>query len=138
MGRRGQGAGNAPLTRPSGAPGSSAGASQWAEELAARRLTDDGWRLLARNYRLRGGELDLVCEDEDGVVVFVEVKQRKSVGYGGAAAAIDARKRERLRRTAVHFLSYRLRRPDAATRFDAVLVTGTPTKHHYEHLRDAW
>lgn len=99
-------------------------------------LVSGGWRVLTRNYRLRGGELDLVCEDDRGVVVIVEVKQRRSAAFGGAALAIDARKIARLRRTASHYLAFGLGLPDAATRIDAVLVTGTKDRHSLEHLRD--
>lgn len=130
MGRRRASGGNAPLNAPL--------PPQWAEQLTADRLEESGWRVLARNYRLRGGELDLVCQDEDGVIVFVEVKQRRSDAYGGAGAAIDARKLRRLRRTAAHYLAYELKSSEAAARFDAVLISGSAAKHSFEHLRDAW
>jgi len=92
--------------------------------------------VVTRNYRLRGGELDLVCEDQSGTVVMVEVKQRRSGVYGGAAAAIDQRKLAKLRRTASHFLAFALERPDAAVRFDTVLVHGDREHHRLEHLQD--
>jgi len=151
VGRREQGRGNAQLKPARAGPvvpvvvpvvpavpsrAGAAAAAHWAEERAAQRLSREGWRVLARNYRLRGGELDLVCEDEAGVVVIVEVKQRRNAAYGGAAYAIDARKLTRLRRTAAHFLAYGLKRPDARMRFDAVLITGSEADHQFVHLRD--
>lgn len=150
MGRRQQGRGSAKLSRepdvsrgrataspvPGGAKGPDSTTRHWAEALAERELLDRGWRLLARNYRLRGSELDLVCQDEHGVVVVVEVKQRRGAGFGGTSQAIDARKLSRLRLAAAHFMAFELRRPDAAMRFDAVLITGTETHHRFEHLRD--
>jgi len=106
---------------------------------AERLLTGLGWLLLARNYRLRGGELDLVYDDM-GTLVFVEVRQRATVRYGGAAESIDGRKLSRLRRTAAHFLAYGPRPEghdgDARVRFDAVLVTGREDDHVLDHLRD--
>lgn len=116
----------------------------WAEVVAERLLTGLGWRLLARNYRLRGGELDLVFDDTDGTVVFVEVRQRASTRFGGAAESLDARKLARLRRTANHFLTYglaptaggRATLDDRRVRFDAVLVTGVEGRHDANHLKD--
>lgn len=116
----------------------------WAEIVAERLLVGLGWRVLARNYRLRGGELDLVCSEADGTVVFVEVRQRSSLRFGGAAESLDARKLTRLRRTADHFLTYGLLAQDGGraslderrVRFDAVLVTGVEGRHHTSHVKD--
>jgi putative endonuclease len=71
-----------------------------AEDLAAAYLTLLGWELAARNTRLAGVEVDLVARD-GRTTVLVEVKYRSRSDYGGADAAIDARKRERLRRAAL-------------------------------------
>lgn len=91
---------------------------QRAESLAAEHLAARGLAVLARNYRVRGGEIDLVCRDGD-TLVFVEVRLRRNAGYGGAAASITARKRARLVLAARHYLG---RRDDAACRFDCVLL----------------
>ena len=108
---------------------------QWAEQVAERHLLAKGWRLLARNYRLRGGELDLVFA-APGTVVVVEVKQRKSVAYGQPAESIDGRKLRRLRATAQHYVSQVLRRPESRVRLDAVLVVGVEAGHSVQHLED--
>ena len=121
----------------------------WAEVAAEELLLGLGWRLLARNYRLRGGELDLVFHDEVGNVVFVEVRQRASAAFGGAPASIDGRKLARLRRTAAHFLAFGLPRAlardtadhhradrEQRVRFDAVLVTGPEHRHTTSHVKD--
>lgn len=109
--------------------------SHWAERVACRHLQAKGWRLLASNYRLRGGELDLVMQDGDTVVI-VEVKQRGSTAYGHPAYAIDARKLRRLAFTARQYVATQLRRPDAAVRLDAVLLVGTQQAHELTHLKD--
>src|ERR1044072_679376 len=70
-----------------------------AEELAAAFLQEHGLRIIARNYRCRLGEIDLVAL-ERGTTVFVEVRQRSSSAFGGAAASITARKQARLIRAA--------------------------------------
>ena len=63
-----------------------------AEALAARFLTTRGLAIVGRNYRCRGGEIDIIARD-GGTVVFVEVRLRRSAEYGGAAESITARKR---------------------------------------------
>jgi len=70
-----------------------------AEDLAAAYLALLGWELVARNTRLAGVEVDLVAR-EGRTTVLVEVKYRSRADFGGADAAIDARKRQRLRRAA--------------------------------------
>lgn len=90
-----------------------------AEALAAQFLVTRGLAIVERNFRLRCGELDLVARDGD-TLVFVEVRLRRSRGYGGAAASITAAKRARLLAAANLYLA-RLSKPPPC-RFDAVLL----------------
>lgn len=115
--------------------GGPAAPTHWAERAALEHLRARGWRHLASNYRLRGGELDLVFE-AGATVVVVEVKQRKSAAFGHPAQSIDGRKLSRLRATAQHYASYELRRPHAALRLDAVLIVGTEQRFALTHLED--
>ena len=71
-----------------------------AETLAAAYLELVGWAVEARNVRIAGVEVDIVAR-EGRTAVLIEVKYRTRSDYGGADAAIDARKRERLRRAAL-------------------------------------
>ena len=96
-----------------------------AEAMAAAFLERKGLRVLARNYRCRLGEIDLVVRDGD-TTVFVEVRQRASQAFGGAAASITAKKRGRLVRAARHYLSRLPTTP--ACRFDALLIEGDPPR----------
>lgn len=89
-----------------------------AEALAAAFLERHGLAVLERNFRVRGGEIDLVCR-EGKALVFVEVRLRRRGDFGGAAASITASKRRRLVLAAQHYL---MRQPDAICRFDAVLL----------------
>lgn len=122
-------------TRPTPAAQANAAFGHWAEQVAAEHLTAAGWRLLASNFRLRGGELDLVFR-AGATVVVVEVKQRSSAAYGYPAESIDRRKLARLRATAHYYVNFVLREPDASMRLDAVLVLGTRERHSIEHLKD--
>ena len=90
-----------------------------AEERAARHLQAQGLKLLARNWRCRCGEIDLIMRD-GAALVFVEVRARGRGDYGGAAESITAAKQARLRRTAEAYLTQCRHR--GACRFDAVLI----------------
>lgn len=89
-----------------------------AEELCAELLRKAGLRVLARNWRCRHGEIDLVAE-EAGTLVFAEVRFRSNERFGGAAESVTAAKRARLLAAARLYLS---RRPEAACRFDVLLL----------------
>lgn len=91
-----------------------------AEALAARFLMDRGLTVVARNFRVRGGEIDLVCRD-GRTLVFVEVRLRSRADFGGAGASITAAKRRRIVLAARHYLA---RCPDTDCRFDCVLLSG--------------
>lgn len=93
-----------------------------AEALAAEHLAAHGLRILARNVRCRGGELDLICLDR-GQLVFVEVRLRSSARFGGAGESITAGKRRRVLIAAQWWLGGAGRRfQGAPCRFDAVLL----------------
>jgi len=89
-----------------------------AEERAAIYLQQQGLKLLARNYRSRFGEIDLIMRD-GASLVFVEVRMRKSERFGGAAASITPAKRQKLALTAEQYLQ---QHGTSACRFDAVLL----------------
>lgn len=89
-----------------------------AEARAAGHLEGRGLRVVARNFRIRGGEIDLVCRD-GRVLVFVEVRLRSRADFGGAAASITAAKRRRIVLAAQHYLAGQ---PACDCRFDCVLI----------------
>ncbi len=90
------------------------------EELAARWYAARGYVVLARNWRCRLGELDLVL-GRPGVVVFCEVKARTTTAFGGGAEAVTPRKQARLRRLAAEWLAV-TEHPPVDVRFDIVAV----------------
>jgi len=89
-----------------------------AEELCAELLRKAGLRVLARNWRCRHGEIDLIAE-EGRTLVFAEVRYRSDARFGGAAESVTAAKRARLLAAARLYLA---RRPDAECRFDVLLL----------------
>ena len=105
------------------------------ETAALAYLQDAGLRLLARNVRFKGGELDLVMLDGQ-TTVFVEVRYRASARFGGGAASVDLRKRRKLVLAAQLFLQ---RHPALAMqpcRFDVVEARGEPPQLNW--LRGAF
>lgn len=95
-----------------------------AEDLALQYLQSKGLKLLARQVKTPGrggGELDLIMQERDGTVVFVEVRMRRSASHGGAWASVDAHKQRRLIWAARHYLSAWPQWPPC--RFDVVGVT---------------
>jgi len=102
-------------------PPSAQARGQLAEEHAAMWLAAHGLKILARNVRCRGGELDLVCL-EGGTPVFVEVRLRANTRFGCAAESITAAKRRRIIFAAKWWLLRAGRAyQDRPCRFDAVL-----------------
>jgi putative endonuclease len=94
-----------------------------AEAAAARHLERLGYRLIATNFRARGGELDLVALDGDSLAI-IEVRYRATDRYGGAAASITHGKRSRLIRAARVLLATRPELANLPARFDVVEVSG--------------
>ena len=91
------------------------------ENRAATYLEARGYRIVQRNVRLPGGELDLVCKDGE-TIVFIEVKLRNTKSFGSALGSVDFRKRATLRRLASDYLQFMA--PNARARFDIVALDG--------------
>ena len=91
------------------------------EDLALQYLEARGLRLLDRNFRARGGELDLVLRDAE-MLVIVEVRKRAYAGYGSAAESVDARKQSRIVMAARALLAQRPELARLPARFDVVTL----------------
>ncbi|MCK4570613.1 YraN family protein [Candidatus Bipolaricaulota bacterium] len=89
------------------------------EEKACYFLKQKGYRILARNWRTRAGELDIIARD-GGILVFVEVKARSGDGFGGPEAAVDRAKQRRLISAALAFME--VTKCELPTRFDVVAI----------------
>jgi putative endonuclease len=108
-----------------------------AEAQACRFLIDHGLALIARNYRCRRGEIDLIMRDGRSLV-FVEVRYRGNRRFAGGAETIDRRKQSRLVATAMHYLQSH---PGAAAypaRFDVVAIDAELGENRLEWIRNAF
>lgn len=109
----------------------------YGERCAAQHLIDEGLRVVARNWRCDQGEVDIIAWDRD-VIVFCEVKTRRTTTYGTPAEAIVAAKARRLRRLAARWLQTTGAHP-REVRFDVVAVLPQPRgAAHVEHTRGAF
>lgn len=108
------------------------------EKLACDFLRREGYKILARNFRARrGGEVDIVCRDDD-TLVFVEVKTRSREDFGRPAEAVNAVKRKLISRGALAWLQL-LDNPDILVRFDVVEIVQTEDgKPRIELIRNAF
>ena len=106
------------------------------ESAAERWLLRAGLAIVARGFRARCGEIDLIAKD-GAVVVFVEVKTRTNDAYGRPAEAVTARKRGRIARVASAFL-VRSGWTESSCRFDVVEVVPVGAGWRVTHIRDAF
>ncbi|NPV25902.1 MAG: YraN family protein [Firmicutes bacterium] len=111
---------------------------QMGEEAALSYLLKNGYRLLARNFRCRLGEIDLITADGEHIV-FVEVRARTSNLFGSPLESVTDRKQVRVRRVAEYFI---LRRGLAyhQVRFDVVSVqlNADGQVKHIQHIKGAF
>ncbi|MCP3099552.1 YraN family protein [Myxococcus sp. K15C18031901] len=107
-----------------------------AEEAAVRFLEAQGWRVRARNWPCRHGELDVVAERED-IVCFVEVRMRSSAVWGDPAHTVSFAKQRRVVKAALHYLfAHEVR--GRMIRFDVISVVGRGASATVEHIPGAF
>ncbi len=106
------------------------------EALAASHLEDLGWEIVARNYRCREGEVDIVAVDA-GVLAFVEVKTRHDARFGTPLEAVDGRKQRRMITAARHFLAMH-GGAGFVMRFDVIGILWGEEAPRIEHVRNAF
>jgi len=104
------------------------------EEIALSFLSSLGYRLLAKNFRCRLGEIDLIMQDGP-VTVFVEVKTRCNHLYGSPQEAVSPAKQARIRRLAQYYLLTKNER-ETPLRFDVIaIMLSKPGKPVIQHLK---
>jgi putative endonuclease len=120
------------ITRPGKTPpppprGDSAALGRWGENYASHFLRREGFRILYRNFRAKGGgEVDLVCRDvAEATLVFVEVKTRWNEDHGRPFSAVDRTKQDLIIRGACAWLRL-LDNPEIPFRFDVLEILASP------------
>lgn len=86
------------------------------------------FRIIERNYRSFGGEIDIIAMDKD-VIVFVEVRARKDAKSGSAAESIDIFKQRRICKTALSYIRRKRLSPDMPFRFDTITFDNGICRH---------
>jgi len=108
------------------------------EAWAIDYLVRQGYEIIETNYRRPFGEVDIIAR-EQGALVFIEVKTRRSRRFGGPSEAVDGRKQRQLSRIAQHYLAQH-RLGDSAARFDVVgvILDAHDQPVEMELIRDAF
>jgi putative endonuclease len=106
------------------------------EDLACEELQRRGYAILARRYRRRGGELDIVARDGQ-TIVFVEVKTREGCEFGAGAESVTRFKRRRMANVALDFLA-RNKLVESPCRFDVVSIDMAEPKPKIELYQNAF
>ena len=106
------------------------------ENFAASYLEQRGYKILARNFRVRSAEIDIIAE-LDSVIIFVEVKTRSSDKYGLPIEAVNFRKQQKIIEAASVFLQDE-KYLDSACRFDVVEVYSDGVKFSARHIENAF
>ena len=109
------------------------------EAMAAEYLRENGYEILASQFRCRFGEIDLIARRGD-ILCFVEVKLRKTSGFAPARAFVTAEKQRKLRLTAELYLLEHMTRhdPDLCARFDVAEVYDDETPPRIEYIENAF
>ena len=110
---------------------------QLGEDIATTRLWQQGYAILARRYRTRFGEIDIVAQDGP-TLVFVEVKARRSDRFGTAAECVTPWKQRRLAAMALDYMAW-VNRLDDPCRFDVIAIDRIGSDDVViRHIKDAF
>lgn len=108
------------------------------EQLAASYLSEHGLVLQSANFQNRRGEIDLIMTEHD-TWVFVEVKYRKNDGFGGAVAAVSAKKQQKIKQCAAFYLQQAgLNEYNTPCRFDVIAMQGDINNPDITWLKNAF
>ncbi len=115
------------------------GTGELGEEVAANFLISHGYRILERNFRCKGGEVDIIARDpEDKSLVFIEVKARRGLSYGVPQLAVTPFKQRQISKAALTWLS-KNRLHDTNARFDVIaILLHTDGQHAIDHIKNAF
>jgi putative endonuclease len=104
---------------------------------AEAHLKHSGYAILARNFRVRGGEIDLIALAPDGTVAFIEVKMRRGTSHGMPREAVGYKKQRRIINTALFFIAQN-ELDGADLRFDVIEILELNGRLYVQHIEDAF
>jgi len=106
---------------------------RWGEDLATAFLLGKGYAVIEKNYRWRGGEIDIIIR-KNNILVFCEVKTRKNSRFGYGSEAVTWKKQRKIIQTAMLYLC-RTEQNNCVCRFDIVeiLLEDGPRIQHFEN-----
>lgn len=109
---------------------------KYGEELAAKYLVKKGYKIIERNFRIRGGEIDIIALD-DKTLVYIEVKTRKDYSFGRPEEAVTSYKIKFLERSAKFYRNNRksLKLPDLE-RIDVISIDNIGTDTKIRHIKN--
>ncbi len=108
------------------------------EKRAERFLRGQKHRIVARNYRAKQGEVDIISLAPDRTLVFTEVRSKHDCTYGHPLETVDAKKQQRVRLAARQFLYEHPRYGDHACRFDVITIVGEGRAAKLEYFQDVF
>lgn len=119
--------------------GGNKGTGELGEEVATNFLIARGFRIVERNFRCKGGEVDIIARDPgDKSLVFIEVKARRDLSYGVPQLAVTPFKQRQISKAALTWLS-KNRLHDTNARFDVIaILLHTDGLHAVEHIKNAF
>ncbi len=127
--------------KPAAPPHSSGNIStgQQGEDVASRFLATNGYRIVERNFRCKGGEVDIIAHDPAAQsFVFIEVKTRRDLSYGVPQLAVTLFKQRQISKAALTWLS-KNRKMDSNARFDVIaILLHTDIRFTIEHIKNAF
>lgn len=98
------------------------------EDMAVDYLKEHDYQILARNYQVRQGEIDIIAKD-GRYLVYIEVKYRKNTSSGDPAEAVSFRKQQAISNTALYFLNQKRYSTDTPIRFDVISILDQKLTH---------
>ena len=111
--------------------------ARWGEQRAAEYLKSHGYEILARNYRCRAGEIDIIAS-KGRVLCIAEVKTRSSTEFGLPCEAVDERKKQRIRRAAQAFLARYPAMDEFEWSLDVIELLVLPHGRYIRHVKGAF
>lgn len=110
---------------------------KFGEDIATKFLEHNGYRIIERNYHSIYGEIDIICK-KNNQLIFIEVKARKSLKFGEPLEAVTEKKREKIIKTAYHFITKH--QLDLSIRFDIITIQyiSKEKRYKFEHIKNAF